>query len=254
VRVGRAVALELEAQGLPVKISLSETGELKDYDYTIRLYEMLMADDVLSQAMDHYSFHSYWSNASEKAQAMRRFEAMPVTLPLYMSEWCEMEHVMDLGMDAALVLAREVHMDLTILSVISWSHWLGVSKYDYKDGLIYVNESDRSFTCSKRMWALGNYSRFVKEGYVRVKADMSGSLLSVSAYKSPDGAETVAVVINSSQNAQIMGIDIFDRGTTRVYITDEFNDSRDLYAELDDIWNFELPPRSVVTFVNTTKG
>ena len=76
-------------------------------------------------------------------------------VPLHQTEWCEMAEGRDLGMDAALILARTVHEDLTILSVVSWQHWLAVSCYDYRDGLVYVDKSTREYRIPKRMWALG---------------------------------------------------------------------------------------------------
>ena len=75
------------------------------------------------------------------------------------------------GMDAALVLARTIHEDMTILSVSTWEHWLAVAKGDYRDGLVYVNESSRKFGAVKRMWSFGNYSKFIKPGYHRIKAE-----------------------------------------------------------------------------------
>jgi O-glycosyl hydrolase len=251
VSVGRAVAEELARQQLPVKISLAESGEWKDAVYTTNLYTRLMRDDVLKEAMDHYSAHSYWSNESDKKKAAEFFQSAPDMLPLHQTEWCQMEWGKDLGMDAALVLAKEVHMDMTILSVVSWSHWLCVSKYDYKDGLVYVDTKNKTYEESRRMWALGNYSRFIKEDYVRIGASrQSGSLL-VSAYESPDSNETVVVVINEKSGDLLFGIDNFNAGKTKVYITDRNNISRDVFEELDDVWNYSIPPRSVVTFVNS---
>lgn len=85
----------------------------------------------------------------DKRRAALFFSNIPDMLPLMQTEWCEM----DLGMDLGIVMAREIHQDLTILNVVAWSHWLAVSRYDYRDGLVYVDIQTRAFTCSKRMWA-----------------------------------------------------------------------------------------------------
>lgn len=251
IRVGRAVAEELSRQKLPVKISLAESGKWNDSQYTFRLYKLLMNDEVLGDAIDHFAAHSYWSNEEDKQKAAEYFKSIPGELPLHQTEWCQMESGRDLGMDAALVLAKEVHSDMTILSVVSWSHWLGVSKYDYKDGLVYVDTSKKDYTDSRRLWTLGNYSRFVKEGYVRINASLGNDKLAVSAYQSPEAKETVVVVINESFEDQLFAIDDFNTGTTKVYITNKNNICLDLYEELDDVWNYTIPSRSVVTFVNT---
>jgi hypothetical protein len=250
IRVGRAVAEELTNQKLPVKVSLAESGKWNDPSYTFRLYRLLIEDDVLKEAIDHYAVHSYWSNESDKRKAAEYFESLSNVIPLHQTEWCHMEWGKDLGMDAALVLAKEVHMDMTILSVESWSHWLGVSKYDYKDGLVYVDMKSKTYADSKRMWALGNYSRFIKEGYVRIEVSLKNNAVSASAYQSPDENKTVVVIINETKNKQVLGIENFNTGTTEVYVTDENNICRNIYDKTDDVWNYTIPARSVVTFVN----
>jgi len=251
LRVGREIANELTFQKLPVKISLIESGEWKDKTYTLKLYNQLIEDEILRNAMDHFAVHSYWSNEKDKKMAADYFQAIPGMLPLHQTEWCQMESGKDLGMDAALTLAKEVHMDMTILSVASWSHWLAVSKYDYKDGLVYVDTKNKTYTDSKRMWALGNYSRFIKEGYIRIETSLSIKSLSVSAYQSPDAKETVVVLINETRTEPVIGVEAFNNGTTKVYVTDERHICRDVYAELDDVWDYTIPARSVVTFVNS---
>ena len=250
IRVGRAVAQELEKQGLPVKISLAESGKWNDTEYTFGLYDLMLEDKALRELVDHYAVHSYWSNEADKKTAAEFFKSKSKILPLHQTEWCQMQGGIDLGMDAAIIMAKEIHADLTILSVISWSHWLGVSCYDYKDGLVYVNRENRSYQDSRRMWALGNYSRFIKEDYVRIEAELDNDMLSASAYQSPDGRETVAVIINETQSAQELAIDYFDTGITRVYITDENNICRDVFEKISGVRGYEIPARSVVTFVN----
>src|SRR6185369_10937752 len=49
----------------------------------------------------------------------------------------------DKGMDAALYLARVIHMDLVYGQAAAWQWWLAVSPYDYKDGLIYIDKEKK---------------------------------------------------------------------------------------------------------------
>lgn len=54
-------------------------------------------------------------------------------------------------------------------------------------------------TANKLLWALGNYSFFIRPGYVRVACDGADDLnaLAVSAYISPEGDRLVLVGVNS---------------------------------------------------------
>ena len=65
----------------------------------------------------------------------------------------------------------------------SWQWWRAVGG-DYKDGLIreYTNDDlkDGRVEDSKLMWALGNYSRFIRPGAVRLSVsafDQAGNLI-----------------------------------------------------------------------------
>lgn len=108
----------------------------------------------------------------------------------------------DLGMDAALYMASVIHTDLTVANASAWQWWTAISAYDYKDGLIYIdkNKTDGNFYTSKMLWALGNYSRFIKPGAKRIAinvgtADLKKPLL-VSGYK--NNKELTVVIINAN--------------------------------------------------------
>jgi len=66
-------------------------------------------------------------------------------------------------------------MDLTVANTSSWPWWLGVSPYDYKDGLVYIdkNQSTSTIYDSKLLWGLGNSSRFRQLRAVRLAVQRS---------------------------------------------------------------------------------
>jgi hypothetical protein len=108
----------------------------------------------------------------------------------------------DLGMNAALYLARVIHYDLTVANAAAWQYWLAVSPYNYKDGLVYIdkNKTDGQAQDSKMLWVLGNYSRFIRPGAKRIQAavDSSGSqALLVSAYRNADNTVNIVIVNNN---------------------------------------------------------
>ncbi|MBE9661646.1 xylanase [Mucilaginibacter myungsuensis] len=156
----------------------------------------------------------------------------------------------DLGMDAALYMASVIHTDLAVANASAWQWWLAISAYDYKDGLIYVdkNKTDGNFYTSKMLWVLGNYSRFIKPGSVRVDvsvlADGLAKPLMVSAYKK--GRELVIVVVN--QNTEEVNIDLadvpFKAGQLSSYVTSQIDE-----LKLNNVNSAKvnIPKRAVVT-------
>lgn len=115
----------------------------------------------------------------------------------------------DLGIDPALYLAKVIHTDLTSANASAWQWWIAISPFDYKDGLIYVdnNKSNGNYYTSKMLWVMGNYSRFIKPGAVRVDTHTSGdqfikSPLLISAFKKDDHL-TVVVINNNAATVLI---------------------------------------------------
>jgi hypothetical protein len=132
--------------------------------------------------------HAYWtvnpvSNMIEKRKELH--EALgKKSLAYWQTEVCLMENIPDVGaqgrdlsMKTALFFARLIHHDMVVSNASAWHWWLGISYADYKDGLIYIfpnkDKSDGTFEDSKLLWALGNYSRFIRPGAIRV--DVTGT-------------------------------------------------------------------------------
>lgn len=151
-----------------VKLSGPESGEWggsKTQEYV----KAILNNDRLAAHFDTIDNHSYWSDDTAK-RSFRNF--MTVYYPdvkLRTSEWCEMVNGSDVTMDSAIHIAQEIANDLRLLQVVSWQNWVAVAPGGYRDGLIYIDEPSQKYRALKRLWSFGNYSRYVREGYVRVE-------------------------------------------------------------------------------------
>lgn len=182
-----------ESQLEDVQLSLFESGEWKSSDIYI---DKLASDPAVWAALPHLAIHSYWSTRADKEAFMTYFQRNHAGKPLWMSEWTEMQEGRDSGMESALVMAGTIHDDLTITDVTSWQYWIAVSKYQYRDGLIYVDPLARKVTPAKRLWVMGNYARFIRPGFARLAAQGGSDALQVSAYRSADDGRWVVVAVN----------------------------------------------------------
>ncbi|MGP9536363.1 glycoside hydrolase [Brachybacterium sp. AOP43-C2-M15] len=159
------------ASDLDTLVSAPEAGEYasvySDQDYA----GWLLEDEAIRDGLGEFATHSYWSTDEQRELAAQRMAEHPQA-PLAMTEWCEMVGGRDAGMDSALVLARTVHADLTIANATAWQYWIAVSRYDYRDGLIYTDfvapGDEETIEETQRLWALGNYSRFLRPGARRI--------------------------------------------------------------------------------------
>jgi O-glycosyl hydrolase len=73
--------------------------------------------------------------------------------------------------------------------------------------IIYVAPNSHQMTETKRLWTMGNYSRFIRPEFVRVAAESTlQPKLKATAFQSADGARLVVVVINNSRDAFTVGL------------------------------------------------
>jgi len=143
--------------------------------------------------------------------------------------------------DIALFMARVIHTDMTIANVSSWSYWTSMdTESGAKDRYLLLNlipvtgnnekdlVSGGSITTAKTLWALGNYSLFIRPGYQR--CDMTGASnltgLMGSAYIAPDKSKLVVVYVNLnnsavSVNPQLKDIPGYNYSTIDIYQTDQ---------------------------------
>lgn len=192
--VTRALVRAVREAGLDVQVSVVESGT---WLFSGVYARQLFTDPELASALDTFCLHSYQSTPLTKWLVGCHFRRRYPHLRLWMSEWVEMHRPASADIDSGLVLARTIHDDLSIGGATSWQYWIAVSKYDFCDGLIYVDPQTRSYTETKRLWALGNWSRFVRPGDVRVDVQHRGTPLQATAFYSPARDEVCLVVINS---------------------------------------------------------
>jgi len=159
----------------------------------------------------------------------------------------------DLGMQLALHVGRILHHDLVSAHVSAWQWWLAVSDSNYPDGLRYVNgsNSDGSYNDSKLMWTIGNYSRFIEPGSIRIDSDCAEEELMVSAFTNGESHQLTVVILNSSDKNHIAVIDVegLELKSMRPYITSDFAE-HDLFPlmAIDAGDAFEIPAKCALTF------
>lgn len=241
-------------------------GEYRQYIKT------LLGDPEMREIIGNkVSAHAYWSDhfaGDERLVQLRRYvqenlKRYHSDAKLWMSEYCVLNENgpgRDLSMETALSIARLIHFDLVETEVTSWQWWLALSPYDYKDGLIYTdylnNGDQQTIITSKTLWALGNYSRFIRPGSVRINlqgADNKDRLMG-SAYYNKDENQLSIVFINYSYDDEKVKMVLnnlskrIDLLTLKAYVTSETQDLSEL--EIKDAQSVvDIPARSVVTLV-----
>lgn len=273
----RAINSEFTTQNLNPKIDISEAGQINYlYEQVDKPGRSDQIEEFFDSSSQNYlgdlphvgntiSGHSYFTTSpyskmvSMREQLNSKIEGIP-GLEYWMSEYCilgdnagEMDgNGRDLGINPALYLARVINTDLSIAQASAWQWWTAISAYDYKDGLIYIdkNEQNGNFHDSKMLWALGNYSRFIRPGFQRI--DISSPASSnqnflYSAYQNPETGEKVVVIVNSKYEDIAIKLKDGDDSVDEVtaYVTSSEKNLEK--ADLDTGSGVMIPKKSITT-------
>ncbi|MBT2757616.1 PxKF domain-containing protein [Mesobacillus foraminis] len=165
----------------------------------------------------------------------------------------------DPTMKDGLYWAKLLHNHMTVAEANAWFYWWFVSfKMDKGEPLINLDIENKEYHLNKRLFTIGNYSRFVRPGYNRIStSNTEGTGISVSAYKDEKTGEYAIVAIN--ENDTVSSLDLNFDGFNATMTTDSVTPYRTSETEdlkqLDKISvvngnvTTELAPKSVTTFV-----
>lgn len=297
------LAPKLQAKGLNSQIVVGEAGAFEP------LYKTVSGKENRSNQIDYFfgvnstkniaglsnvkktiSGHSYWQAwpLSQLILSRQSVAARAATVPglsVWASEYCILESPgtaelpggggpgRDLGMKTALWVARIISTDISIGGVTSWQWWTAVSRGDYKDGLLHVDDGlsngagdanyckfDGNITETKILWALGNFSFFVKPGMQRVQIpeldnERAATDVMLTAYKDEAAKKIVIVAVNISTSARTYNLNLSGgslvNNSLTPYTTSETMNLKKGTAV--DATGFDIPAKSIVTYVGTYK-
>jgi O-glycosyl hydrolase len=276
-RLCRILGSDLKNTGLPTQIEITEAGQLN------HLYEAANDAERGNQIREFFSpssenfvgdvpnmahkiaGHSYFTTTNDqvikevRTRLKDEIYRVDPELEFWMSEFCILGdndgfrgNGRDLGMETALFVANVIHADLMIAGASAWHWWLAVSPYDYKDGLVYIDKSETvgNIYESKLLWALGNFSRFIRPGATPIMTFVGENpVLTTSSYKNKNG-QLVIVVLNKHDNAQKLNIKLDGdySSKAKVYETSEENNLK-FRGEFDRNESLKIAGKSVTTIV-----
>ncbi|MFC8515747.1 glycoside hydrolase family 30 beta sandwich domain-containing protein [Streptomyces sp. NPDC057257] len=180
---------------------------------------------------------------------------LPTSKRTWMSEWSPNGTTWNENWDDGsgydgFTVASAVNDALTKGNVSGYVYWYGASTGATR-GLIQMDGDN--YHVSKRLWALANYSRFIRPGAVRIGATTGDANLRLSAFRNPDG--TVAVVaLNASTTATPVSFSLrntgITTGTATPYLTDGTHGmaKQPAAAVSSGTLNTTVPARSLVTY------
>ena len=146
--------------------------------------------------------------------------------------------------------ANKVHSCLVTCKMNAYHYWWLVNNNNDDEGLC-----NRSGNPTPRMYTIGNFSKFIRPGFIRVDAtEKPASGITASAYYGASNGQLVIVVINSGSSGSAMDFTVAGHqgGVSAVpWLTDGSHSlvRQAPVAVSNNAFSYQLPSRSVVTFV-----
>ncbi len=236
----------------------------------------------LDNLSKHIAGHSYFSNNTSTESIRQRkslrtalsalgdFDYWQTEYSLLGTAYQQGKDVSSLKeMDYALWLGRIIHTDLVYGNATGWSFWTALNQSTYGDHpnrfnlILYQSnidspsQTDGTFYDVKNLWALGNFSRFVRPGMQRfevVDPDYSEESavenFMISGYIDVSSNEVVVVCLNATESNRAINFENYEKdfeiigGTFETYTTSATSNLKKSQVAYDAV---VIPGKSIVT-------
>lgn len=156
------------------------------------------------------------------------------------------------GPGDGMTLANNIHTAITAGNVSAYLYWIGAQDRPSNTNSKMIRVVNGAVEPSKRLWAMANWSRFVRPGAVRVGAE-GGMGVRTSAFVNTDGALAVQVINGGGEQAVTISVsgEEYVGGSAAAWVTDNERDCDEIEASVGDDGSVSgsVPGQSMVTFV-----
>ncbi len=161
----------------------------------------------------------------------------------------------DRGMGSGINVARAVHEHLTVAGVSAWHYWWLLPVSPTSNSALFIEGQ-----MTRRGYVLGNWSKFVRPGFVRVAASANPQAgVLVSAFRDPDGSRVTIVAVNASPASLRQEFFFSSGGAPESLVPWITSEARALEAQgsvsvVAGAFSYDLEPYSVTTFAGELKA
>jgi O-glycosyl hydrolase len=222
------------------------------WDYAQQYAAAIEADSTASADTAVFTSHGYTEAPTTPLSGW--------TKPSWETEWSTFETwdpAWDDGTDASgLTWAQHIFAGLDSANLSAFLYWWGSttpSENGDNEGLVEINGS--TVNTSGRLWALGNFSDFVRPGAVRIGATTTDGNLTLDAFKNTSG-QIAIVALNTASSADTDSFSLSGTGTASnasvtPYLTNSSSDiaAQSAITSSGGAFTATIPARSLETFV-----
>ena len=243
-------------EGLPTRIIVPENCT---WDHLAKWADVILADAGARQFVDIIAAHQYdqsYTGSEPKFPPSTPETAYPAAKTHGKEFWqTEVSFIggkPDPGIGWGLGTALLIHNAMLGGEVNAWIWWVFLNPWKDNEGLTDI--AGDSFVVNKRLWTFGNFSRFVRPGWVMIEATSNPATnVYLTAFKDPSSGQFALIAINNADEATVLQtkFDGFSCSSLTPWVTDAASDLAEKPPVAGPVTGFPLVlgAKSVTTFV-----
>lgn len=156
------------------------------------------------------------------------------------------------GAGEGMTWANAIYQAIVNANASAYLYWVGIQGGDTNSKMVRINNN--RLEPSARLWAMGQWSRFVRPGAVRVGTSGSASGVKIAAFKNVDGSVAVQF-INGGGGAASVSVKVSGADATgaKAWVTDNTRHIEEMDATFSDgSASAQIPARSMATILLTS--
>jgi glucosylceramidase len=213
-------------------------------------FPILQNQPQMDADVDIMATHDYGSNSSLASPSQA---ALQYNKPMWQTEVYS-GHSYNGSISDALSWAGSIHGALSTGNFSAWFYWWSLDPYNDNQALIAYNNSTWTFQIPKRVYAIGNFSRFMRPGSVVLTFSSSSSNIEATAVMPTSGSVTLALA-NTSKSSITVTVSLSNLAVPPASVTPFRTSSTENQVQLSPIpvtggsFTITIPGNSIVTLV-----
>ena len=239
----------LAASGLTAKIMLPEPAYYSNFD--AGWGNPLLNDPGTRAAVSIVATHGYGRTDDFGKPCA---SCAQHNKPIWQTEDSNLDGKYNGSIDDGMTWSAEIHKALNGGRFSAWFYWWVMTLNNNNEGLINANATNDSFQVPKRLYVLGQFSRFIRPGSVVLASASSDSTLQVTAVRPAAGAVAV-VLANPGRNSHTVTVNLNGLGAPPAALTPHRTSATENQTQLGPLsvtagaFTITVPAKSVVTVV-----
>jgi glucuronoarabinoxylan endo-1,4-beta-xylanase len=238
----------LAGSGLSAKLMLPESSYYSNFDNAWGF--PLLSDSGTRAATAIVATHGYGrtDNLATPCNSCVQYNK-----PIWQTEDSNLDGRYNGSIDDGLTWSTEIYKALNGGRFSAWFYWWVMTLQNDNQGLINANASTDSFQVPKRLYVMGQFSRFIRPGSVMLGSTSSDASVQVTAVRPATGSVAV-VLANTGKTSQMLTVSL--TGTTSpAMVTPYRTSATENQVQLTPIaisagsFTITVPSKSVVTVV-----